>query len=147
MILSNESLLSDKQAITGGAGTIASTNYIDLGEAGTPHGAKGPLVRDIGKGGDVPFEAIVTTAFAGTGTVQAAIIVDNDVAFGSPKTVITTVAFAIADLVEGKNLFANLHLPEGIDERYMRVNYIKAGGTISAGNVTCGVSGGRQTNI
>ena len=65
----------------------------------------------------------------------------------SATTVATTGAVALADLVVGKNLFAHLNLPTGITERYVRLNYTVTGTNPTTGQITAGVSGGRQTNI
>ena len=144
MIFSKEQLLSDDQAITASA---ASTNHIDLGAVGTPHGAGAPIKRDIGKGQPIPFEVIVTEDFATLTSLTVALQVDDDVAFGSPKTIKTSGAIAAADLVAGANLFPDLSLPTGITERYVRLNYTVAGTNASAGKILAGVSMGRQTNV
>ncbi len=142
MILSAELLLSDDQAITA---TAASTNYIDLGAAGTPQRAQGPLDNDPGPGTGVPFECIVTQAFDLLTTLTVDLEMDDNTAFSSATTVVT-VDVPLADLTVGKNIFANLNLPTGITERYVRLNYTVTGTNPTVGQITAGVSGGRQTN-
>jgi hypothetical protein len=145
MILSQEYTLSDDQAITA---TAASTNYIDRGAAGTPYGGEQALTYDAGAGGRVPFTCMVTTAFtaAGAATLTADLEVDDNTSFSSATTVLTSGAIGKALLVPGYNMFAGLDLPTGITERYWRVNFTVATGPMTAGNIYCGIDGGRRTN-
>ncbi|SDL07475.1 hypothetical protein SAMN05428953_12657 [Mesorhizobium muleiense] len=138
MILDQQTLLSDAQAITV---TAVSTNVIDLGPI-----ASG-LVRDIGKGKPIPLLIQVTEAFAaaGAGTLTFALQVDNDVAFGSPTTVWTSAAIGKAELIPGKVIIPEF-IPRGTNERYMRLSYTVATGPMTAGKVTAGVTMGNQSN-
>lgn len=139
MIFSAQQLFSDHQAITA---TAASTNYIDLGDTGTPPlGNK--LERDVGKGEPVPIEAIVTEAFNNATSVTIAVQVDDNDAFSSPKTVLTEV-IPLASLVVGKNL-AFRFLPEGTDQRYLRLHYTVTGTAPTTGKFYAGISKGRQS--
>ena len=141
MITSAQQTFSDKQAITGSA---ASTNYIDLGDTGTPpRGNK--LARDIGKGQPVHLEAQVTTDFATLTSLTIAVQVDDNTSFSSPKTVSSETIVA-ADLVAGKNL-AMQFVPNGVDQRYVRIYYTVGGSNATAGNIWAGISAGRQTNV
>lgn len=148
MILSEQQTFSDKQDLAQTAGAYASTNHIDLGAPGTPYGAAAALNNDAGPGEPVPLEVLVTEAFvsAGAATLVVALQVDNDVAFGSATTVKTSKTWAKADLVVGANLFPDLYLPQGIDERYCRLLYTIGTATTTAGKVYAGISGHRQTN-
>ena len=141
MIFSAELLFSDDQAITADA---ASTNYIDLGAPGTPHRAQGPLGNDPSPGQPVPIEAIVTEAFNNLTSLDIAIEMDDNTSFSSATTVATQ-NILLADLTVGKNL-AHMYLPQGITERYVRLNYNVNGINPSTGKITAGISGGRQTN-
>jgi hypothetical protein len=145
MILSAELLLSDDQAITS---TAASTNYIDRGAPGTPHGAAAALDNDWAPGQPVPFEVLVNEAFtaAGAATLTVDLEMDDNTSFSSATTVLTSGAIGKATLIIGYNCFAGLYLPEGITERYLRLNYTVATGPMTAGKITAGISGGRQTN-
>jgi len=138
MIFDRQSLLSDAQAITV---TAASTNIIDLGPIATG------IVRDIGKGKQIPLLIQVIEAFAAAGaaTLTVALQVDNDVAFGSPKTVWTSPALALADLIAGKVIIPE-YIQRGTDERYLRLNYTVATGPMTAGKITAGVTMGNQSN-
>lgn len=129
MILDNETLFSDDQTLTADA---ASEDIIDLGTA-----------RDIGVGKPVPIVIQVTQTFTGTSpTLQAALEVDDNSAFSSAKVVVTT--GTLTDPVVGDRLNLN-YVPEGTDERYVRLNYT-VGGTSPSGKVTAGVVDGAQNN-
>lgn len=139
MILDNQTLFSDDQAITT---TAASTNIIDLGPI-----APG-IVRDIGPGKPIPVLVQVTEDFdaAGAATLTVAVQVDDNESFSSPKTVISTGALALADLVAGYQVKLD-YIPRGTDERYLRLNYTVDTGPMTAGKIKAGILlGGHQTN-
>jgi len=135
MLLSQQQLFSDAQAVTS---TAPSTNLIDLGAPGTVLGAPAALIRDIGKGEPIPIVVRLLAAAGGTSpTLVVSVQVDNDVAFGSAKTVYTgpTVAGGTA----GQELYLPVYLPEGTDERYLRLLYT-TGGTSPTHSITAGVT-------
>lgn len=137
MILDNQTLLSNAQAIVATAG---STNQIDL----SPRGAG--IVNDIGNGIQVPIMVQVVEAFNTLTSLTVSLQVDEDSAFGSPKTVATTPAIPLASLVAGY-LFNLDYIPRGANERYMRLLYTVAGTAPTTGKITAGVSlSGPQTN-
>lgn len=139
MILDNQTLLSNQQAITASA---ASTNIIDLGPINTG------IVRDIGKGHPIPILVQVTEDFAaaGAGTLTVAIQTDDNSAFSSAKTVYTTAALALADLKAGRQITLD-YIPRGTNERFMRLNYTVGTGPMTAGKVHAGILlGGHQSN-
>ena len=137
MILDNQTLMSNAQAIVATAG---STNQIDL----SPRGAG--IVNDIGNGIQVPIMIQVVEAFNNLTSLTVSLQVDEDSAFGSPKTVATTPAILLASLVAGY-LFNLDYIPRGANERYMRLLYTVAGTAPTTGKVTAGVSlSGPQTN-
>lgn len=138
MIFDQQTLLSDAQAITV---TAVSTNVIDLGPIKTG------IVRDIGKGKQIPLLIQVTEQFAaaGAGTLTVALQVDDNEAFGTPKTVWTSAAFALATLKPGFVVIPE-YITRGTDERYMRLSYTVATGPMTAGKVTAGVTMGNQSN-
>lgn len=144
MILDSQNLFSDDQAITA---TAPSDNVIDLGAPGTPVGGVAALVRDLGKG--VPLDILVQVVEAFTSglatTLTITLEVDNDEAFGSAKTVWTSGAIAKADLVAGYRA-AIQYVPEGVDERYVRLNYTVATGPFDTGKLAAGLVFGRDTN-
>lgn len=138
MILDNQTLFSDRQAVTASA---ASTNVIDLGPINLG------MVRDIGPGTAIPVLLQVVENFtaAGAATLTVAIQVDDNSAFSSPKTVHTTAAIPVATLKAGYQLPLDW-IPRGTDERFMRLNYTVATGPFTAGRITAGVTTGVNTN-
>jgi hypothetical protein len=129
MILDMQTLFSDAQALTASA---ASTNVIDLGVA-----------RDIGKG--VPIPVLIQLVADATGTsptLQVDLEVDDNEGFASAKVVQSA---SISGGVAGDKL-PPFFLPEGVDERYCRLNYT-LGGTSPTYDITAGFSMGNQTNI
>ncbi len=139
MILDNQTLLSNDQAITV---TAASTNIIDLSPI-----ASG-LVLDIGPGNPIPILIQATAAFAAAGaaTLTVSVQVDSDSTFGSPKTVATSAAIPVAGLVAGYQVNLD-YIPRGTNERYLRLNYAVVTGPMTAGTIKAGVLfGGHQTN-
>jgi hypothetical protein len=134
MIMSLQDLYSDAQAITASA---ASTNYYDRGAKGTPYGAYSALVGDMGKGSIVPIRIQVVTTFATLTSLKVALQADDDVAFGTPTTVLETEAIAAAALVAG--YYFNLtQIPMKTTERYLRLYYTVAGSDATAGKITAG---------
>lgn len=134
MILSAEQLFSNDQVVNT---SEASENYIDLGAAGTPYGGAAALEQDIGKGTGVPILVQVTGAITGTLVVQ--VQVDDNTSFSSAKTVLQHTFPATAP---AGSQAAFMYVPQGTDERYMRLYYTGA----TAGTVVAGITMGVQTN-
>ena len=132
MIFDSTNKFSTKQAVTA---TAESTNVIDLGVS----------LRDVGVGEPVRIIAIVEDAFAGLTSMAVSIETSNVENFGSGvTTLVTSQAVPAASLVAGY-AFPPIHLPKGIDGRYLRVNYTVVG-TGTAGTVSTGVVMGHQLN-
>ena len=140
MILSNESLFSNKQAITA---TALSTNVIDLGEKGTPYGGVAPLEGDLGPGCGVPLAIRVNEDFNNLTSLKIALEVGDTDTLGTEVASATVLA---ADLVAGYQ-FPLLHLPLGTKGRYLGVRYTVTGTAPTTGKVTAGLTMGQQTNI
>lgn len=134
MQLDKQSLFSDAQAITA---TAASTNYIDLGAAGTPAGSAVAIPRDLGKGNPLPLLVNVDEAFNNLTSLTIDLQVDDDEAFGSAKTV-QSITIAAADLAATGRVEAFDYVPAGADERYMRLNYTVTGVAPTTGKITAG---------
>jgi len=134
MILDKDNMLSEDQTIAAVASTIVSTNVVDLS------------VVKKGEGNPIPISVQITDAVLSTGsaTVQLIVMTDNDVAFGSPTTVFTSAAIAKAALVAGYT-FLIKYLPDNM-ERYVRVSYVIAVETTSAGTVTASVGSAPPSN-
>ncbi len=134
MLLDNQSIYSDAQAITGDA---ASTNSIDHGLASVPKHAAAAVHRDQGKGNKTKLFVGVVEAFNNLTTLTISLQVDNDSAFGSPKTVASWV-IPLAQLTAGARLPIEQY-PVGTDERYSRLFYDVTGTNPSTGKITAGV--------
>lgn len=144
MIVDDTLVLSDHQAITADA---ASTNIIDLGAAGTAFGHSAAVRRDIGIGTEIPIYVTVTEAFNTLTSLTLILQVDNDAAFGSPKEVARSQAYPLADIdAAGVKLFWPAQIPEGTDERYLRLYYDVGGSNPSTGKVFAGIVAAAQTN-
>lgn len=142
MIFDSTLLLSNAQAITADA---ASTNVIDLGAPGKVYGAGANLIRDIGKGKPIPLLVQVVEAFATLTSLTVSLQVDDADTFGSPKTVWTSPAIPVAELIIGKVVVPE-YIPRGTNERYMRLYYDVTGSNATAGKITAGVTMGNQSN-
>jgi len=123
MILDEQNLLSDDQAITV---DVVSTNYIDLGAVG----------RDIGKGVPIPIIVQHVVDAGGTSPTMIAILeVDDNTSFSSAKEVDRSTL--LADAVAGDKQSLQ-YIPEGTDERYLRISY-DVSGTTPTHTVTAGI--------
>lgn len=141
-IVDNTQVFSDSQAITADAG---STNTIDLKAPGTPYGYAAALTRDIGIGEPVPLLVTVTEAFNTLTSLTVSIQVDDNEAFSSAKTVASSGPIPLASLVLGYQFKFPHAIPEGTDERYIRLYYDVTGTNPTLGKIFAGVVGGRQT--
>ncbi len=142
MLLDNENLFSDDQAVTV---TAVSEDIIDLGATGTVVGASGALKRDIGPGEPINVLVQVTEDFVGLTNMQVELQKSTDEAFTSPVVVQSSQVIVLADLLAGKR-FNIYWIPHDTDERYIRLRYVVTG-TATAGKVTAGVVLGHDTNI
>lgn len=126
--------------------TYNSANVIDFGIAsGIPSSANGGGARDMGIGDDPALKLLVQVitgfASAGAGTLQVALqgAVDNGSGVpGSYSTWWTSPAFALATLNAGSRLL-DMDFPRPPDgiavPRFVRLNYIIGGATMTAGTV------------
>lgn len=123
MILDKQNLFSDDQAITDSS--VASTNYINLGD------------REIAKGTPVPIVIQATTGFANLSTLNIMIQTDDEATFTNPTKLAETGAIPVADLVAGYR--ANLNFfPKG-NRGLTRLYYGKTGATETTGKITAGI--------
>jgi hypothetical protein len=143
MIFDNTLLFSDAQAITADA---ASTNVVDLGATGTPYGASAALVRDIGKGKKIPLSISVTETFNNLTSLVVQLQVDDNSAFSSPKVVAQSGVILAAELIAGNPIVFPDYIPEGANERYLRLYFDVTGTAPTTGKITAGVVAARQTN-
>lgn len=127
MFIDKQTQPSIAQAVTASA---ASTDYVDLQDAN----------RDIGVG--EPLRVVITcdesaTSGGGSATVTFALQCDEDVAFGSVKTLWASSAIAQATLVAGYKV-ADFAIPAGV-ERYNRIYYTVGSGPLTAGKFTVSI--------
>jgi hypothetical protein len=109
------------------AATAGSTNIIDLGVPGTVLNGPAALRRDIGKGTKIPiWVQINDAADDAADTLIVRLQVDNDVAFGSPKTI--AVSPTLTGGAAGTRILLD-RVAQGADERYMRLHYTVTGDT------------------
>ncbi|MGJ5032272.1 Bbp16 family capsid cement protein [Bradyrhizobium sp. HKCCYLS2038] len=136
MIFDLQTLLSNAQAITASA---ASTNIIDLGPI-----APGGIVRDIGKGREVPLRIQVVEAFNNLTSLTIDIQTDDNTGFSSPATVISR-TIPLAQLTAG---YVDVieEFTRKTNERYVRLNYTVTGTAPTTGKITAGVTMGNQSN-
>lgn len=135
MIFDVQTLLSNAQAITA---TAASTNVIDLGPIKTG------IVRDIGKGKQIPLLIQVVEDFNNLTSLAIALQVDDADTFGTPKTVWSATVL-LADLKKGYVVVPE-HITRYTNERFMRLNYTVTGTAPTTGKITAGVTMGNQSN-
>lgn len=141
MLLSAEQTFSDAQALTT---TAASTNIIDLGATGTVLKAPAALVRDIGKGKPIPIIVRLDVDSGGTSpTLDVAVQIDTTSAFSSATTVASSEQLAGGSA--GDEVYLDVYLPEGVNERYLRLNYT-LGGTTPTYTVTAAVVMSKNSN-
>ena len=143
MIIDATTLFSSAQSITA---TAASTNIIDLGAPGTIYGAASAIVRDIGRGADVPLKCTVVESFNNLTSLIISIETDDNSGFSTPATVFTSPTYGLADLATGARNLLPENVPIGTNERYMRLKYTVAGTAPTLGKITAGVTAGNQTN-
>lgn len=143
MIFDRSLLMSNAQAITA---TAASTDFIDLGATGTVFGNSQALIRDIGRGKEIPLRVQVVQTFNNLTSLAVAVQVDDNTSFSSPRTVVTSQAIPLASLVAGFT-FEELAFEVGTNERYLRLNYTVVGTAPTAGQVTGGVTMGNQRSL
>lgn len=141
MIFDLTTLFSNAQAIVADA---ASTNVLDLGATGRVYGAAADLVKDIGKGQDIPILIQVVEAFNTLTSLHVIIQCDDNVGFASPKDV-QEQTIPLARLTAGATI-SMVCIPPGLNERYMRVYYDVIGTNPTLGKVTAGIVTGVQTN-
>lgn len=128
MIIDNETLFSNDQAITA-TGSTASEDVYDFGMTS-------PTVNDS----KLFLWAQVTTSFASSGapTMVIQCETDADAAFSDTAILLrSTDALAKATLVAGYMI--NLPLPIHRLERYMRVMYVVSTAVYTAGKISAGL--------
>jgi len=133
MILDQNSLFSDAQAITA---TANSTNHYDLGEMGIAAYNNIQLKRNLGKAKESPLLIQVVEAFDALTSLQIIVQTDDNDSFSSAKDVMS-VTVPLAELVQGYICPID-RLPRGIVERFVRLRYVVSGTAPTVGKITSG---------
>lgn len=130
MIMDALLTLADGQTVTDSA---PSTDTLDLGAD-----------RDIG--GGTPLELVVsveeTATAAGAATLTLALETDDDPAFGTVETLVTSPAYPVGILTRGTTLF-RIAVPRGT-RRYLRLGFAVANGPLTAGRFSAALVATRQ---
>lgn len=142
MIMDATGLFSEKQPITA---TTTSTNIIDLGATGTPYYASAPIVRDVGKGRQVPLFCGAVETFNNLTSLTIAVQVDVTAAFSTATTVYTSQAYTAAQLATGAKYLLPDSLPVGTNQRFVQLVYTVTGTAPTTGRITAGVVMSRAT--
>lgn len=131
-------------------GTYASQNTLDYGIlSGIPSSANGGGARDMGVGDDPALKLLVQvgTGFAsgGAGTLQVSLQGAPDDGTGNPGAFTSwwsSPVYALATMNAGSRLM-NMDFPRPPDgvavPRFVRLSYVIAGATMTAGTVVSGV--------
>lgn len=144
MIIDNTLVLSDHQAITGDA---ASTNVWDTLAVGRPYGWVTDRAPDRGVGyRDIPMLVEVTEAFNTLTSLTVTMQVDDNSGFSSTRIIASTGAIPLASLVPGYRFKLLGRVPEGVDERYVRLHYDVTGTDPTTGKIFAAVTAGTQSN-
>ena len=137
MIIDDFNTFSRVQAITGNA---ASADTIDLGPLYT-----GNTIRNIGVGEPHYLVLRVGQAFNTLTSLTVDVQTDDNTSFSSATTV-ASVTYLLAQLTAGALLDFPDYVPQGVDERYFRLQYDVTGTNPTAGTVTAGIVAAKQTN-
>ena len=141
MILNQELLFSDAQAITADA---ASTNTIDLGQQGTPYGDAAALALDLGRGEPLTLLFQVVEAFNTLTSLTISVQTDDNTGFSSARTVWSH-TILLANLTVGRRLPFEI-MPQELTERYVRLYYDVNGTNPTTGKITAGIVHAVQNN-
>lgn len=132
MLLDNQAIFSDAQAVTANA---ASTNVIKM--------ANTDGLTEVSFGTPIPLLIQVVEDFAGLTSVKIGIQTSADESFSSPKTLVETDAIPLASLKSGYKFPINF-VPKG-NLGYMRTYYTVVG-TGTAGKITAGIIAGHDNS-
>ena len=139
MILDLESMFSDDQALTV---DVVSTNVIDLGATGTPPLSSTALTRDIGPGTPIDILIQLTVDSGGT-TPTLQVTLEKDTVENFASAEVAAVSAILTDGVAGDRLSIRW-IPDGTDQRYIRLSYDLEGSSPTY-TVTAGIVLGVQT--
>jgi hypothetical protein len=127
---------SNGQSVAAAAGTIVSTDSIDLLSASDNPGRSGMPLRAI---------AVMTTALVGAGaSIKAQLISSDNANLSSPTVLADGAVIGVAAAGIGTKLL-DVPLPDST-QRYLGFQYVISGATTTGGAVTSGIVGGTDRN-
>lgn len=134
MILDNDLLFSDAQAVTA---TAASSNYYDTGPLFT-----GNTGRNLGVSDHLYFSISVDVAMTDSGsdsTIAVSLETDDNTSFSSVATVATLVTIP-ALAAAGTKYFVKVPIATTVPyERYLQIKYTTANGNLTTGSFTVAI--------
>ena len=132
MILDKQLIFSNGQALTA---TADSTNVIDLGQTRANEGEPTEILLQV--------DTALTSG--GASTLVVSLVTDDNEAFSSATTLLSTPAIPKATLVRGYQ-FSIGYLPPNV-ERYVKLVYTVGTADFTAGNINAALVLARQTNV
>lgn len=141
MLADKQNIVSDKQSLVSAAGTLVSTDIIDLRAVGTiPQG--GSPIADVGRALMLDWGVQITTTVTsgGSPTIDFRIVMSANNDLSSPTNLVTSGAIAMATLVAGYWVPACTRRLPFITARYLGMNYVVAVATTTAGAVWAGIT-------
>lgn len=128
-IFDKQNMFSEAQTLIAAAGTVNSTNVIDLAVARNIGGSTHPVLEI--------WAQIVTTYLAAAGASTVTLLVESSADNVTYVTLAQTAAIAKATLVAGYKFGINFY-PDPTS-RYLRLSYVIATNDGTAGAITAGL--------
>jgi hypothetical protein len=136
MLMDAQARPSFNQSVAAAAGTIVSTDSIDLLSAADNPGRSGMPLRAV---------AVLTAALVGAGaSIQAQLIESANSNLSSPNVLASGPVIAVAAAGLGAKLL-DVPVPD-TTQRYIGFQYVISGATTTGGTVTSGIVGGTDRN-
>lgn len=136
MLMDAQARPSLNQSVAAAAGTIVSTDSIDLLSAADNPGRSGMPLRAY---------AVMTAALVGAGaSIQAQLISSANSNLSSPTVLASGPVVGVAAAVAGAVLMDQA-LPDS-NQRYLGFQYVISGATTTGGTATAGIVGGTDRN-
>lgn len=137
MLMDAQARPSNAQSVAAAAGTIVSTDSIDLLSAADNPGRSGMPLRAI---------AVMVAALTsgGASTIQAQLISSDNSNLSTPTVLASGPVLALAAAGVGAKLL-DVPLPDST-QRYLGFQYLIGAATSTGGSVTAGIVGGTDRN-
>lgn len=136
MLMDAQARPSNGQSVAAAAGTIVSTDSIDLLSAVDNPGRSGTQLRAV---------ALMATALVGAGaSIQAQLISSASSNLGTPTVLASGPVIAVANAGAGAKLL-DVPVPD-VAQQYLGFQYLISGATTTGGTATAGIVGGTDRN-